>query len=87
MSFGVAQAAWATLGTGSLTMATTEPVRRSYGYDISPARRVAVRLVRTDVKDTNQQALHDRQHRRCGGRPGVLAYHGVAGANAASIAD
>ena len=57
--FGVALAAWATLVSESLTLATTAPVRRTNVYTISPARRLEIRLVRTDVFDANQQALHD----------------------------
>lgn len=57
--FGVALAAWSTLATETLTLSTTTPVRRSFSYTVSPAKRVDVRLVRTDVFDTNLKALHD----------------------------
>lgn len=57
--FGVPLTAWETIATESLTLATVDPVRRSYTYTLDAPARVEVRLLRTDAKDENQQALHD----------------------------
>lgn len=57
--FGVPLTAWETIATESLTLATVDPVRRSYTYTLASAARVEVRLLRTDLKDENQKALHD----------------------------
>jgi hypothetical protein len=55
---GTATGAWATLGTETLTRATTTPVRQSYRYAVT-AGRYQVRLTRTNAKDTSSRAGHE----------------------------
>lgn len=57
--FGVPLSLWETIATETLTLATVDPVRRSYSYTLAAPARVEVRVLRTDAKDTNQAALHD----------------------------
>lgn len=49
---------WFTLGSESLTSATTTPQRMSYKYPVSPGR-YEVRATRLDGKDTNSRAGHE----------------------------
>lgn len=49
---------WATLGTETLTGATTTPQRRSFRYAVT-AGRYEVRATRTTTKDTSSRAGHD----------------------------
>lgn len=49
---------WATLGTETLTGATTTPQRRSFRYTVA-AGRYEVRATRTTTKDTSSRAGHD----------------------------
>ena len=55
---GDALADWFTLGSESLTAATTTPQRLSYKYLVSPGR-YEVRATRLDSKDTNSRAGHE----------------------------
>ncbi len=55
---GTAIGSWATLGTETLTGATTTPQRESYRYTVT-AGRYEVRATRTSVKDTDTRAGHD----------------------------
>ena len=49
---------WFTLGSESLTAATTTPQRRTYRYPVA-AGRYEVRATRLDGKDTNSRAGHE----------------------------
>ena len=49
---------WLTLGSESLTAATTTPQRMSYKYMVSPGR-YEVRATRLDSKDNNSRAGHE----------------------------
>jgi hypothetical protein len=49
---------WVTLGSESLTAATTTPQRRTYLYPVT-AGRYEVRVTRLDGKDTNSRAGHE----------------------------
>ena len=49
---------WFTLGSESLTAATTTPQRRTYRYPVA-AGRYEVRATRLDSKDTNSRAGHE----------------------------
>lgn len=49
---------WFTLGSETISAATTTPQRRSYSYTV-PAGRYEVRLTRTNSKDTNSRAGHE----------------------------
>lgn len=55
---GVAVGSWFTLGTETISAATTTPQRRSYSYGV-PDGRYEVRLTRNDSKDTNSRAGHE----------------------------
>lgn len=57
--FGVATGPWVVLGTGSKTAATNTPQRWSQKFTLATAARVEVRVVRTDVQDTDTTALHE----------------------------
>lgn len=49
---------WFTLGTETITAATTTPQRRSYSYAV-PDGRYEVRFTRNDSKDTNSRSGHE----------------------------
>ncbi len=58
--FGQVLSPWQVLGTESRTAFTATPQRWSVKYELgSDAARVEVRLVRTDVQDTDPAALHE----------------------------
>lgn len=57
--YGVPLAAWAALGTETITAASTEPVRRSFKYTLGTAARVQVRLVRTTPRDDDPLVRND----------------------------
>lgn len=57
--FGQAVGAWSILGTESRTAFTSTPQRWSVKYAIPTPARVEIRVVRTDLKDTDPQALHE----------------------------
>jgi len=57
--FGVATAGWLLVATGSRTAATNTPQRWTQKIDLPTPARVEVRLVRTDLKDTDSTALHE----------------------------
>ncbi len=48
---------WHVLGTETLTLATNTPQRKTYHYDVTPAR-YEVRLLRTNNKDSSARAGH-----------------------------
>ena len=54
----MAVGSWFTLGTETISAATTTPQRRSYSYGV-PDGRYEVRLTRNDSKDTNSRAGHE----------------------------
>ena len=55
---GTAIGSWFTLGSESITAATTTPQRRSYSYGVADGR-YEVRLTRTNGKDTSSRAGHE----------------------------
>lgn len=57
--FGQAIGSWSVIGTESRTAFTSTPQRWSARYTLPGAARVEVRLVRTDIKDEDPQALHE----------------------------
>lgn len=57
--FGQALGSWETLGSESRTAFTATPQRWSSTYTLPTPARVEVRLVRTDVQDTDPSALHE----------------------------
>lgn len=58
--FGVVTGAWETVGTETITAATSDPIRRTYTYALgSPGRRVEVRCIRTTQKDDNTFVAND----------------------------
>lgn len=57
--WGVPIGAWATLGTESISAASTEPVRRSYLYSLGGSYRPEVRLVRTTPRDEDPLVRND----------------------------
>lgn len=57
--FGQVLGAWTTLANESRTAFTATPQRWSEKYTLPTAARVEVRLVRTDVQDTDPSALHE----------------------------
>ena len=50
---------WVTLGSETITDATTTPVRQSFGYSLGTAGRYAVRIFRTNAKDTASTSGHE----------------------------
>lgn len=50
---------WVTLGSETITDATTTPIRRSYAYALGTPGRYAVRAYRTDTKDTSTTVGHE----------------------------
>lgn len=50
---------WITLGTETITDHTTTPVRKSISYALATAGRYAVRVYRTDTKDTASTVGHE----------------------------
>lgn len=59
--YGFATSAWRMLGSVSKTADTNTPQRWSVKYTLAPAARVEVRMVRTDIKDTDSTARHALQ--------------------------
>lgn len=57
--FGTATSGWAVLGTKTKTAATNTPQRVSYKFTLATPRRVEVRVVRTDVRNETNLALHE----------------------------
>ena len=57
--WGVPLAAWAALGTETITAASTEPVRRTYTYSLAGSYRPEVRLVRTTPRDDDPLVRND----------------------------
>jgi hypothetical protein len=57
---GAASGNWFLLAVETLELAQNSPVRRSYSYNVSPAR-YEVRAQRIDVRDDNARAAHDVQ--------------------------
>lgn len=73
--FGVATGAWYSLGTETITRATSTPQRVTFSYTlpggyvqpfaggfrfvVGPGARIEVRVTRTDVRNDNIRALHD----------------------------
>lgn len=57
--WGVASTTWTTLGEPTITAASSEAVRRTFAYTLTPARRVEVRAVRLDARDANPLVLND----------------------------
>jgi hypothetical protein len=63
-----------TLGTETITQATTTPIRKSYRYAVAPAR-YEVRVTRTNAKDTSSRAGHELDWTALRGYlPGAQAY-------------
>ena len=76
-SAGAPLAAFALLGSESLTGATNTPQRRSYRYSVSNGR-YEVKLTRTDAKDTSSRAGHELNWVGLRGYlPGVQQYGNV----------
>jgi len=57
--FGQVLSAWSTVANESRTAFTATPQRWSSTYDLATAARIEVRVVRTDVQDTDPSALHE----------------------------
>lgn len=57
--FGQVLGPWTTLANETRTAFTATPQRWSERYELPSAARVEVRLVRTDVQDTDPSALHE----------------------------
>lgn len=57
--FGQVLGPWQTLATESRTAYTATPQRWSGKYEITTPARVEIRVVRTDVQDTDATALHE----------------------------
>lgn len=58
-NFGQVLGPWVTLANESRTAFTATPQRWSSKYELATASRVEVRVVRTDVQDTDPSALHE----------------------------
>jgi len=59
--FGVAIGAWQVLANESYRAKLSEPIRRSYLYQLPKAMRPQVRVVRTDIRSNKQTHLNDIQ--------------------------
>ena len=55
---GAVAGIWFALGFESLTAAQSNPVRRSYNYEVTPGR-YEIRVQRQDVRDESARAAHD----------------------------
>lgn len=55
---GAVAGVWSLLGSESLTLAQSNPVRRTYSYEITPGR-YEIRVQRLEAKDTNSRAAHE----------------------------
>lgn len=58
-AFGQVLGSWQVLANETRTAYTATPQRWSNRYDLPSAERVEVRVVRTDVQDTDPSALHE----------------------------
>ena len=56
---GTPVGSWITLGSETITDATTTPVRRSYSYTLATGGRYAARAYRTATKDTSSSSGHE----------------------------
>lgn len=52
---------WTQLGSEIFKGATADAIRKSFKYELSPPRRVEIRMVRIDIKDDNNRTLNTPQ--------------------------